>query len=133
MIITPLYAGLLTLIFVLLSIRVIGGRRTAGVGLGDGGNRMLMRRTRVHGNFAEYAPLGLILMALAELQNNPGWIVHLLGLLLLSGRTFHAYGVSREPEVPRCRVLGMALTFGALITGAFVNLGLSGVKFVVGS
>lgn len=132
MTITPIYAGLLTLVFVALSVRVIGGRRMAGVGLGDGGNRLLLRKTRAHGNFAEYVPFALILMALAELQAGPGWVVHLLGLLLLTGRSLHAYGFSREPEVARCRVLGMALTFGALITGAFVNLGLSGVKFLAG-
>ena len=78
MTITPIYAGLLTLVFVALSVRVIGGRRMAGVGLGDGGNRLLLRKTRAHGNFAEYVPFALILMALAELQAGPGWVVHLL-------------------------------------------------------
>ncbi len=71
MTITPIYAGLLTLLFVALSVRVIGGRRMAGVGLGDGGNRLLLRKTRAHGNFAEYVPFALILMALAELQPAP--------------------------------------------------------------
>ncbi|MEC7203907.1 MAG: hypothetical protein VXW49_09565 [Pseudomonadota bacterium] len=41
--ITPLYAGLLALIFALLSFRVIGMRRIAQIGLIDGGNLLLTR------------------------------------------------------------------------------------------
>jgi uncharacterized membrane protein YecN with MAPEG domain len=74
-------------------------------------------------NFAEYAPLALLLMALAELQHLPDWMIHALGILLLVGRATHAYGVGREPELFRARVLGMALTFAALGAGAVANLG----------
>ena len=77
--ITPLYAGVVTLFFVFLSFRVIGGRRAARVALGDGGDRILLRRLRVHGNFAEYVPLAIVLMALAELQGAPAWTLHLVG------------------------------------------------------
>ena len=120
--VTPIYAGFLALLFILLSVRVIGLRRAARVALGDGGNPALLRRQRVHGNFAEYAPLALLLMALAELQNLPDWTIHAIGILLLVGRATHASGVSREPEMPKARVLGMALTFGALGVGAVANL-----------
>ena len=121
--VTPVYAGLLALMFILLSVRVIGMRRAARVALGDGGNPALLRRQRVHGNFAEYAPLALLLMALAELQGLPHGMIHAIGILLLVGRATHAYGVGREPEVFRARILGMALTFAALGTGAVANLG----------
>ncbi|HUL05784.1 MAG TPA: MAPEG family protein [Candidatus Acidoferrum sp.] len=120
--VTPVYAGLLALMFILLSVRVIGMRRAARVALGDGGNPALLRRQRVHGNFAEYVPLALLLMALAELQHLPDWLIHAIGILLLVGRATHAYGVGCEPELPRARVLGMALTFAALGTGAVANL-----------
>ncbi len=121
--ITPLYASVLALLFVFLSIRVIGARRVSRVGVGDGGDRALMRRIRVHGNFAEYVPFAVVLMTLAELQRAPGWTIHLLGVLLLAGRLVHAYGVSREPEEFRFRVTGMAMTFTVLICGALLNLG----------
>lgn len=120
--ITPIYAGLLTIIFVALSFRVIGARRGARVPLGDGGHRPLLRRQRVHANFAEYVPLGLVLMILAELQGAPRLVLHGLGLALLAGRILHAAGVGREPEPPRFRVVGMGLTFAALISGALLNL-----------
>ena len=34
------------------------------IGIGDGGDKALARKIRVHGNFVEYVPLGLLLMAL---------------------------------------------------------------------
>lgn len=125
--ITPVYAGLFALFFVVLSLRVIGMRRVAQVGLGDGGNRVLLRRLRVHGNFAEYVPLALVLMALTELQGAPAWTLYVIGTTLIIGRLLHAYGVSQEPEKFGLRVVGMALTFTALITAALANLGLSGL------
>ncbi len=130
--ITPIYAGVLALLFVFLSLRVIGARRRSGVALGDGGNRVLMRSLRAHGNFAEYVPLALVLMALAEWQGVSGWALHVTGLALLAGRTIHAIGLSREPERFALRTTGMALTITALILGALANLGLAGFAAVGG-
>ena len=122
MTITPTYAGLLALIFIALSIRVIGARRGARVALGDGGDPTLLRRQRVHANFAEYVPFAILLMMLAEQGGAPALIVHSIGLLLLVGRAVRAIGVSGDPERMALRVAGMALTFTALGTGALVNL-----------
>ena len=127
MIITPVYAALAGLLFVFLSFQVIGMRRATHVGLGDGGHRLLLRRLRVHGNFAEYVPISLVLMALAELQSAPGLVLHVIGTALISGRVLHAYGVGREPERTKLRVTGMVLTFLALITAAMANLGILGL------
>lgn len=133
MTITPIYAAIAALLFVFLSARTIRGRRTAGVALGDGDDRLLRRAIRVHGNFAEYVPFAILLMALAELQGRPVWTIHMIGVALLAGRMIHALGVGREPEQMRLRTLGMALTFVALITGALTNLGVTGaVSHLVG-
>ncbi len=129
--VTPIYAGLLALLFVALSLRVIGLRRQANVALGHGQDIRLERRLRVHANFAEYAPLALMLIALAELQGNPAWLLHGLGLALLLGRMLHAFGVSQEPEDYRFRVTGMAMTFSVLITGASINLGFSLLRSLI--
>ena len=69
-------------------------------------------------NCAEYAPLGLILLLIAELQGAPHWLLHAMGAALLAGRLLHAYGVSQEPEPYIYRMTGMALTFAMLTTGA---------------
>ena len=74
-------------------------------------------------NFAEYVPLALILMALAELQGQPGWIIHLIGALLAVGRLAHAYGVSQAPQILKLRVLGMVADHRRhRSTGAIANL-----------
>ena len=125
--ITPIYAGIFTLFYVLLSARVIRQRRTVGVSLGEGGDDNLFRRQRVHANFAEYVPLAIILMALAEIQNAAAVTLHLIGASLLVGRLAHAFGVGQEPESFRLRILGVTLTFVSLTTGALANLGIAGI------
>jgi uncharacterized membrane protein YecN with MAPEG domain len=122
MTITSIFASLLALMYVVLSVRVIGARRRAQVALGDGGDPHLLRCQRVHANFSEYVPLTLILMLVAEHQGAWSGAVLLIGGLLLVGRIIHAYGVSQSPEKLWQRVSGMVLTFSALALGAFVNL-----------
>ena len=122
--VTPFYAALMALVFVLISLRVIALRRATGIALGDGDDRTLRRSIRAQANFAEYAPLALLLMALIELQGAPHWLLHALGTALLLGRLLHAWGIGREPEIPGTRVGGMALTFTALIAGALTALAL---------
>jgi uncharacterized membrane protein YecN with MAPEG domain len=128
MAITALYAVLITIVFLALSRRVIVLRRAAQVPLGDGGDRKLARAMRAHANCAEYAPLGIILIGLAESLSVPALMLHALGLSLVAGRIVHAYGVSQEPENFRFRVTGMGLTFtaiavaaGAALIGAIVH------------
>ena len=116
--ITALYAGLLAPLFILLSARVIGARRNAKVGVGDGGNAALLRRMRVHANFAEYVPFALLLMALAENLGVWTWLIHVMGSTLLAGRLSHAYGVSQQPEVFKFRVFGIAATLTVIGSAA---------------
>ena len=122
MTVTPLYAALCGLLLILLSRRVIQQRQRYKVALGDAGEPQIQRAMRVQANFVEYAPIGLVLIALAELQGHAVWLLHGLGLLLLGGRLLHAFGVAREPENIRFRVAGMALTFAAIALGSLANL-----------
>ncbi len=123
--ITAFYAALLAVMFIALSVRVIAWRRQQRVEFGDGQDAELLRRLRVHANFAEYVPFTLLTMALAESMAPPDVLVHASGLLLLAGRMLHAYGVSRSPPIMRYRVYGMWLTFAALGLAALVCLALS--------
>lgn len=116
--ITALYAGLLAPLFILLSIRVIQKRRGARVGLGDGGDGELLRRMRVHANFAEYVPLALLLMALAESLKTDARMLHGLGIALVVGRIVHAYGVSQSKESFSLRITGVAVTSTVLLVAA---------------
>lgn len=116
--ILSLYAALLALLFVALSIRTLRLRRRLRIGLGDAGNEQMLRAMRVHSNFAEYVPLSLFLIYLAEAQGAHALFIHILGLCLLSGRLSHAYGVSQANENYTFRVVGMTMTFTTLISAS---------------
>ena len=120
--ITALYAGLLTVLYVVLAFLIIARRYRLRVGLGDGGDPALQRAIRVHGNFGEYVPLGLVLMILSENLGSPSWLIHAVGLALLCGRILHAFGLSRESDASPGRGAGMILTFAALLTAAGICL-----------
>lgn len=119
---TALYAALLALMFVVLSIKVIGKRRQFQVGIGTNGEALLERAVRVHANFAEYVPLALVLMFLAEYSGLAPLYLHILGLTLLLGRLSHAYGVQQLKEPLKFRVFGMLLTFSVLLLSAIAIL-----------
>lgn len=108
--ITALYAGLLALLLVALSVRVILYRRANRLSLGDEGDRGLLRLMRTQANCAEYVPISLVLLGLAEAMAPPAFVVHLLGLMLLVGRVLHAYGFGRAAPIMGLRVAGTALT-----------------------
>jgi hypothetical protein len=116
--IVPLYAALLTLLFVAISIRTLRLRRRLKIGIGDGGNQQMLRAMRVNSNFSEYVPLSLIVLYLVEAQHASGLFVHALGLALLVGRLLHAYGVSQVKENYRFRVAGMVMTFTVLLNAS---------------
>jgi uncharacterized membrane protein YecN with MAPEG domain len=107
----PLYAGLLALGYLALSVRVMRARGRAGVPLGTGGDAGLERAIRVHGNFAEYVPMALLLLLIVELLGTASWLLHACGLLLLAGRVLHALGIGRETGDFRLRAAGVGLTF----------------------
>jgi uncharacterized membrane protein YecN with MAPEG domain len=131
MTITAFYASLLAVLFLFLSIRVIGWRRQQRVELGHGEDSELLRRMRVHANFAEYVPFTLLLMALAESMAPPRPFVHLVGVTLVAGRLLHAYGLSQTPHILRYRVWGMTLTLAALGIAALICFSLSALFFAV--
>ena len=114
LLITPIYAALLGLIFVVLSIKTIIIRRKSKVAVGDGNNPQLQRAMRVHANFAEYTPIAIILVGFVESLKYNEIIVHILLSLFLLGRIIHAYGLSKIDEDFRFRVFGMVMTFNVI-------------------
>lgn len=119
--VTALYAGLLGLWLLTLTARVILMRRGAQVSLGDGGDKLLQRRIRAHGNFTEYVPLCLLLLALLELQELGALWLHIFGLMLLVGRLLHGYALGFTGHSP-LRVPGTVLTLFALGGLSLVNV-----------
>jgi hypothetical protein len=123
LLITSIIASILTIIFIKLSFAVIALRRKNQVGLGNGGHDDLERAIRAQGNFAEYVPFGIILIACLELNGAPWWLVAIPGITLIIGRLIHAKGIRVPPPDFSKRVLGMKFTFSTLISLVFLNLG----------
>ena len=124
--ITPLYAGILALMYFGLAVHVIRGRRSKRIGLGAGDDDDMLTRIRMHGNFGEYVPLCLVLMLVLELGGSSAVFLHGVGITLVIGRAAHAYGLSKSSGATLYRVIGMVTVFFALIGGGLraIMLGL---------
>ena len=118
----PKYACVLAMGMIFLSIRVIRLRRACKVAVGDGGQAVLERAIRVHGNFCEYVPVIIVLLLVLEFQGLQPALLQGLCLLLLAGRVAHAVGVSRTEEDYRFRVAGVAATMTVLATASLLIL-----------
>ena len=125
LIVSSIIASALTIIFIRLSFAVISLRRKNKIGLGSGGHDDLERAIRAQGNFAEYAPFGIILIACLELNGAPWWLVAIPGITLIVGRLIHAVGINQPPPDFSKRVLGMKFTFNTLISLVILNIGWS--------
>ena len=90
--ITGLYAALGALLVIFLVFRVVMQRRSARVGIGDGGDHELIRRVQTR-------PL----------------IVHLFGITLIVGRVLHAWGLAHHSGTSPGRLIGMALTLLSML------------------
>ena len=117
MTVTPLYAIPLAALFLVLSFAVIRRRRGLAISIGDGGNARFARLIRGHGNFAEYVPIVLLLMAFAEMGGAGAVVIHAAGLSLLIGRLLHAYALGLTERNLPARTAGMILTFIAIFIG----------------
>jgi uncharacterized membrane protein YecN with MAPEG domain len=122
MMVTPLYAGLLVLLFIVLSLRVIHARRGEKVSLGDGGSPAMLRLIRGHANFVEYVPLALLLMAILEISRHSIYVLHALGILLVAGRVLHGYALSFTQTFRFGRTAGAAVTIAVLLIEAALCL-----------
>ena len=122
--ITTLLTCGLAFLLLALSWTVIKGRRSLSLSTGDGGDSMMERRIRAQGNLAEYAPIFVILIALAELQGGNAVVVSILALVFFVGRLAHGYAFAFTEKNMKLRFRGMmAALFGISATSLY-NLAL---------
>jgi uncharacterized membrane protein YecN with MAPEG domain len=119
---TATVAALLALMLVGVSIRVTVLRARTKIDFADGGNQALQHAIRVQGNFIEYVPMALALMAAVEWLGAKPWIVYLLAISLLLARIIHAWGI--YADAIQGRVVGTSVTWVVLAAGALLVLGL---------
>lgn len=120
--ITPFYTSLLALGFIYLSVRTLRLRHRLQIGVGDNGNKEMLRAIRVHGNFSEYVPISLLLIYMLENLGAYNWLLHFLCITLIIGRILHALGVRKVDEDYRFRIFGMVCTFTVIGTTALAVL-----------
>jgi len=109
--ITMLYAGLCTILVVILGLRVVLYRFGHKIGIGDGGDVVLQRRVRVHANAIENLPLALLLLGGMELNGYPAALIHGFGATLFLSRVAHAWGLSHSSGTSKGRFLGTLFTW----------------------
>ena len=112
--VTLITAGLLGLVFMVLTFRVVSRRVSGKIMLGDGGDAQMLERIRAHANFSEHVPFTLVLMAGIELARGHGslWLWGAGGLLVIA-RIAHAIGMGRPSPNP-------FRAFGALASWALI-------------
>ncbi len=115
--ITALYGALNAILNIALANRVSTIRRRDKVSLGMGESKDLLVAVRVHSNNAEFVPLAIVMMLLAELCGASSMFLHLLGGALFLARIAHVIGMAlKAPNV--WRVLGTAITWGGIVVAS---------------
>jgi uncharacterized membrane protein YecN with MAPEG domain len=104
--VTALYASILAIAAIVLSIIVSTKRGKYGVAIMDGGHPELALWIRKQGNFCEYVPFAVLMMALAEARGMPVTWLHVIGILLLFSRLIHVIGLKVDKPTDPLRVAG---------------------------
>ena len=107
-------AGAAALLSIWLALRVSHLRRLHRVSVGHGGNAAVEARMRAHANFAEYAPLFLILLALVEAAVGSSLWLWGAAILFILARLAHPFGMER-PAPNALRMGGVAVTWLVLL------------------
>lgn len=120
--VAALYASVLGLLGVLLTVRVILNRVRTGVNAGDGGDSGLAQAQRAHGNFVEQAPLALLLLVLSAAVGTPVKLLHGLGIVLVVARAANAWALSHSlgPSTGRQAGAGMTILVVAGLAGSIL-------------
>ena len=117
--VAALYIGLNGMLLLALAYNV-GSRRGAQGQLqpGDMGDATLTRAIRAHANFAEHAPMVLLLLLLMAMVGvGEAWL-HAFGAIFTCGRVIGAIGMMRREHPNALRFCGNLATGLALLTGS---------------
>jgi uncharacterized membrane protein YecN with MAPEG domain len=118
--VTALYGAMNAFLNIGLAARVSLLRMRHRVAIGHGESDPLVRGIRAHGNNAEFMPLGIAMLLVAELMGGASLWLHVLGGTLLVGRLLHAWGIHipKAPNPPR--FMGTAFTWTMIVgTGVY--------------
>jgi uncharacterized protein len=109
--VVALYGSLAAIFNIYLANNVSLARKREKVSIGLGkDNKPLELAARIHANNAEFTPLAIVMLLVAELSGMGSMWLHILGGSMLTGRVFHAVGMPR-PAPNFFRFTGTALTW----------------------
>lgn len=115
LLITPTYAAVLGLLFIILRTLVTIERAKSGISILSANNMVLAEKVRRFGNFIETVPFVLILMALSELGGAPAWVVHTAGSLLMASRLIHPFGLNHQQGAHPLRIASGIMTLASIL------------------
>lgn len=110
-------AGILGLIFLVLTFRVVRLRVTGRVMLGEVSEKVpaMQATVRAHANFAEYVPLALLLIGGLEVSHAPRALLLGLAGALIFARVIHPIGMGLPAP-------NMFRAGGAMLTWAMIGI-----------
>jgi hypothetical protein len=120
--VTVIYASVLAIASVVLSIMVSIKRGKYGVSIMDGGHPELAVWIRKQGNFCEYVPFVVLMMALAEARGMSATWLHGIGILLLVSRLIHVFGLKADKPTEPLRIAGTVGTHLSILSAAIFLL-----------
>ncbi|GAB4518808.1 MAG: hypothetical protein Tsb0019_19060 [Roseibium sp.] len=91
--VTILFVALFALAQIPVTVAVGIRRAKTGIQFMDGGDEVLLKRMRAHGNYTETVPIALLAMAAAELSGAPAGLLWAGGGALLAGRAMHYHAL----------------------------------------
>lgn len=91
-----------------LAVRIGAVRRAENISIGDGGNERLTARMRAQLNFAEFAPIVLLLLALTEMARGASIGLWVAAVAFVLARIAHPIGMD---GVMPARAFGIIVTF----------------------
>ena len=118
--ITPVFAAIFVLIYVVLTFGVVRRRFGKKISLGTGEDRDLEKAIRIHGNFAEYVPLSLLLFWFVETITFNRTLVLVLASVLLVARICHVIGMKNPRSYLVLRQAGILATLGVMLVASLV-------------
>jgi len=121
--VTGVFAAVIGILLLVLSAQVVKFRLKYKKGLGVTDDRDFEAAVRAHANLVEYAPLGLIMLAIAELNGVASGLIYWTGMALVVGRILHAFGMINGRGGPhKARMIGILLTWLSILVAALLLL-----------
>jgi uncharacterized membrane protein YecN with MAPEG domain len=119
--VVALYGALNTFINIGLALSVSRARGKEKVSLGHGDSPAMLRAMRAHGNNAEFVPLALVMLLIAELMGGSSLWLHVFGGTLTVSRILQPIGIHQERAPNFARFVGTAGTWVMILaTAAYV-------------